>query len=148
MMADCATMAVRTGQAGQKGISLLVVPLKDYPGVSRRPLKVSGQATAGTTFIELDDVKVPREYLIGQEGEGMKYIMNNFNWERFWIAVGTTRQARVALSTTFEYCTMREAFGKVVYPWFPKLVCQIYHGEVNHFLIASHGPSRRSPSNC
>lgn len=115
MMADSATMAVRTGPegSGASGISLLVVPLKDYPGVSRRRLKVSGQISAGTSFIELDDVKVPRENLIGKEGDGMKYVMNNFNHERLFISIGVTRQARVALSTAFAYCLKREAFGKV-----------------------------------
>ncbi|KAH7144231.1 long-chain specific acyl-CoA dehydrogenase [Dactylonectria estremocensis] len=116
VMADNATMAVRTGPegSGAKGISLLLVPLKDYPGVSRRRLKVAGQISAGTSFIELDDVKVPRENLIGKEGDGMKYIMNNFNHERLFISIGVTRQARVALSTAFAYCLKREAFGKTL----------------------------------
>lgn len=115
VFADYATMAVRTGgpSSGPKGISLLVVPLKGHPGVSLRRIKVSGQISAGTSFIELDDVKVPRENLIGQEGLGMHYIMNNFNHERLFIAVGVTRQSRVALSAAFEYCLKREAFGKV-----------------------------------
>ncbi|KAM5383736.1 hypothetical protein ACJZ2D_001725 [Fusarium nematophilum] len=88
MMADYATMAVRTGgdDSGAKGISLIVVPLKDQPGVTRRRLKVSGQIVAGTSFIELDDVKVPRDNLIGRENEGMKYIMHNFNHERMFIS--------------------------------------------------------------
>lgn len=113
--ADCATMAVRTGPegSGARGISMLVVPLANTKGVMRRRIKVSGQISAGTTYIELDDVKVPRENLIGKEGEGMKYIMNNFNHERLFISIGTTRQARVALSAAFEYCMKREAFGKV-----------------------------------
>jgi len=76
-----------------------------------RPLKCSGQATAGTTYIELDDVRVPASNLIGQEGMGMKYIMTNFNHERLIIAVGVTRGARVALAAAFEYCLKREAFG-------------------------------------
>ena len=79
-----------------------------------RRLKVSGQVSGGTTFIELDDVRVPVENLIGQEGFGMKYIMTNFNHERLTIAIGATRQARVALSAAFEYCLKREAFGKVL----------------------------------
>ena len=54
---------------------MMVVPLKGYPGVEMRRLKVSGQISAGTTFIELDDVEVPVENLIGQEGMGMRYIM-------------------------------------------------------------------------
>ncbi|KAI0165577.1 short-chain specific acyl-CoA dehydrogenase mitochondrial precursor [Xylariaceae sp. FL1272] len=109
---DWASMAVRTGGPGQGGLSMLVVPLKDHPGVTMRRLKVGGQISAGTTFIELDDVKVPVENLIGVEGMGMKYVMTNFNHERLSIAVGVTRAARVALSTTFEYVMKREAFGK------------------------------------
>lgn len=76
-----------------------------------RPLKVAGQTSGGTTFIELVDVRVPVQNLIGQEGHGMKYIMNNFNHERLTIAIGTTRAARVALAAAFEYCLQREAFG-------------------------------------
>lgn len=108
-------MAVRTGtpESGAKGISLLVVPLKDQEGVMRRRLKVAGQISAGTTYIELDDVLVPRENLIGEEGKGMSYIMHNFNHERLFISIGVTRSARVALSAAFEYCMKREAFGKV-----------------------------------
>lgn len=67
---DYATMAVRTGGdgSGAKGLSLLVVPLKGHPGVNMRRLKVGGQVSAGTTYIELDDVKVPVENLVGEEG--------------------------------------------------------------------------------
>ncbi|KAF4989522.1 hypothetical protein FDECE_14688 [Fusarium decemcellulare] len=115
IVADYATMAVRTGaeDSGARGISLLLVPLKDQPGVSRRRLKVGGQISAGTSFIGLDDVKVPRENLIGEEGMGMNYIMNNFNHERLFISVGVTRQARVAIASTFAYCLKRKAFSKV-----------------------------------
>ncbi|KAF2842408.1 short-chain specific acyl-CoA dehydrogenase mitochondrial precursor [Patellaria atrata CBS 101060] len=111
---DYSTMAVRTGGPGPGGLSMVVVPLKNYPGVNMRRLKVSGQISAGTTFIELDDVKVPVENLIGTEGMGMKYVMTNFNHERLTIAIGATRQARVALSAAFEYVMKREAFGKTL----------------------------------
>lgn len=106
------TMAVRTGGPGPGGLSLIIVPLLDTPGISMRKIKVMGMRTSGTTFIELDDVKVPAENLIGTEGAGMKYIMTNFNHERLSIAIGVTRQARVALSSAFEYVMRREAFGK------------------------------------
>jgi acyl-CoA dehydrogenase len=59
-------MAVRTGGPGPKGLSLLVVPLLDHPGVSMRRIYTSGAATSGTTFIELDNVKVPVENLVGE----------------------------------------------------------------------------------
>ncbi len=111
---DYAAMAVRTGPpgSGAAGISLMVVPLKNHPGVTMRRLSVSGQATGGTTYIELDDVRVPVENILGQENQGMRYIMTNFNHERLTVATGTTRQARVTLSAAFEYVLKREAFGK------------------------------------
>ena len=104
-------MAVRTSDDGPTGLSLLVVPLLNYPGVSMRRLSVAGQVSAGTTFIELNDVRVPAQNLIGQEGHGMQYLMSNFNHERLTIAIGATRAARVALAAAFEYCLQREAFG-------------------------------------
>lgn len=111
---DVAAMAVRTGGPGAGGLSMIQVPLKGHPGVNMRKLKVAGHVSAGTTFIELDDVKVPVENLIGEEGMGMKYVMTNFNHERLTIAIAVTRQARVALSAAFEYCLKREAFGKTL----------------------------------
>ncbi|KAH0844672.1 hypothetical protein AYO21_02005 [Fonsecaea monophora] len=111
---DVAAMAVRTGGPGASGLSMIVCPLKGYPGVTMRRLKVAGQISAGTTFIELDDVKVPVENLIGEEGMGMRYVMTNFNHERLTIAVGVTRQSRVALAAAFEYVMKREAFGKAL----------------------------------
>lgn len=114
MWSAYATMAVRTSGPGPTGLSLLLVPLLNHPGVSMRPLKVSGMVSSGTTFIELNDVKVPVENLIGEEGMGMRYIMTNFNHERLSITIGVTRSARVALSAALEYCLEREAFGKTL----------------------------------
>ncbi|KAE8153220.1 acyl-CoA dehydrogenase/oxidase [Aspergillus avenaceus] len=111
---DYTTMAVRTGGPGAAGLSVVLVPLKGYPGVTMRKLQIGGSRTSGTTYIELDDVRVPVANLIGREGEGMRIIMTNFNHERLTIAVGVTRQARVALSSAFQYCLKREAFGKTL----------------------------------
>lgn len=104
-------MAVRTSDDGPAGLSLLVVPLLEHPGVSMRRIQVAGLVTSGTTFIELNDVRVPVQNLIGHEGQGMKYVMSNFNHERLSVAIGATRSARVALAAAFEYCLQREAFG-------------------------------------
>ena len=112
--ADYGAMAVRTGGPGASGLSMIVCPLKGYPGVEMRRLKVSGQVSAGTTFIDLDDVKVPVENLIGEEGMGMRYVMTNFNHERLTICCSVARQSRVALSSAFEYVMKREAFGKTL----------------------------------
>lgn len=109
-----ASMAVRTGGPGPGGLSMIVVPLLNTEGVSMRRIKVGGQTAAGTTFIELDNVLVPRENLIGEEGMGMKYVMQNFNHERLTISVSVNRLARTAIGAAFEYCLKREAFGKTL----------------------------------
>jgi acyl-CoA dehydrogenase len=114
LWSDYASMAVRTGSPGAQGLSMLVVPLKNYPGVTMRRIRVGGQSSAGTTFIELDDVKVPVENLIGKEGSGMIYVMQNFNHERLTISISANRLARTALSAAFEYSMKREAFGKAL----------------------------------
>lgn len=76
-----------------------------------RKIEVMGIVSSGTTYIDLDDVQVPVENLVGVEGQGMKALMKNFNHERLSIAISTATQARVALSTAFAYVLKREAFG-------------------------------------
>ena len=73
-------MCVRTGGPGPDGLSVMLVPLKGAKGVNMRRLAIGGPKSSGTTFIELDDVEVPVENLIGQEGMGMRYIM--VRWSR------------------------------------------------------------------
>lgn len=110
--ADYATTAVRTGGPGPKGISILVIPLKNNPGVTCRSMDISIGKIAGTTFIDFDDVLVPAENLVGVEGSGLKYILTNFNHERLSLVISAIVQARKVLSTAFAYTTRREAFGK------------------------------------
>ncbi|KAF2767937.1 acyl-CoA dehydrogenase NM domain-like protein [Teratosphaeria nubilosa] len=105
------TTAVRTGGAGAVGISVLVVDMKS-PGLSWRRIPNSGQHAGGASMIELDDVKVPVENLLGQEGQGFRAIMVNFNRERYIMAVGCNRKARTCLTIAFEYAHKRETFGK------------------------------------
>ncbi|KAJ5980836.1 hypothetical protein N7481_008134 [Penicillium waksmanii] len=85
LWADYCTAAVRTGGAGRSGISLLVIPLA-APGVTRRRMFNSGVNASGSTFIELDDVRVPVGNLIGEENKGFALIMSNFNPERLALA--------------------------------------------------------------
>lgn len=74
--ADYVTAAVRTGGPGKPGISLLIIPL-NAKGVRRRKMYNSGVGASGSTFIELDDVEVPVENLIGKENQGFGYIMSS-----------------------------------------------------------------------
>jgi len=111
VFADFFTIAVRTGGPGMGGISLLLLE-RGMPGLETRQMKCSGVWTSGTTYITFEDVKVPVENLIGKENQGFKYIMYNFNHERFGIIVQAVRFARVCLEEAFTYAHKRKTFGK------------------------------------
>ncbi|KZL72731.1 acyl-CoA dehydrogenase [Colletotrichum tofieldiae] len=105
------TTAVRMGEAGRGGISLLVVPL-DLPGITIRKIHNSGHNAGGSSWVILEDVKVPVDHLLGRENEAFPIIMRNFNKERFILTVDCNRQARICLSEALQYAHDRETFGK------------------------------------
>lgn len=110
--ADYTMMGVRTGGPGASGISVLVCPLKGYPGITLERIITSGQVTTNHAHIKLNNVKIPAGNLVGEEGKGLSYFVSNVNHERVLLATTAARLSRVALSTAFGYCLEREAFGK------------------------------------
>ncbi|EMD95279.1 hypothetical protein COCC4DRAFT_149257 [Bipolaris maydis ATCC 48331] len=114
MRSDYCILGVRTGGPGSKGLSVVVCPLKDYPGVSRRRITMSGQITALHAHITLKNVRIPVTNLVGEEGKGLKYVVSNVNHERLLLATSAARFSRVALSTAFKYSMERKAFGKAL----------------------------------
>jgi alkylation response protein AidB-like acyl-CoA dehydrogenase len=109
-IADFFTAAVKTAP-GPGGISLLLIP-RNLPGISVRKMETMFDNTHGTTFVELVDVMVPIENLIGKEGEGMKMLMTNFNHERFVIAIQALRLSRMCYSESVHEALTRKTFGK------------------------------------
>lgn len=106
------TCAVRTGNEGYGGISLLVIP-SDTPGYSvSRPLRKMGWWASDTAQIFFDDCRVPAENLLGDEGRGFYGIMENFQNERLQLAVMANATARMALEASLAYAGQRKAFGK------------------------------------
>jgi alkylation response protein AidB-like acyl-CoA dehydrogenase len=110
-MADFFTLACRTGGVGGQGLSLLLVP-QGTPGITIRKMKTQFDTCQGTTFIEFDNVKVPVANLIGKEGEGFKYLLLNFNHERFVITCSSCRFSRLCYSDSLKYAVRRKTFGK------------------------------------
>ncbi|KAK8099513.1 acyl-CoA dehydrogenase [Apiospora kogelbergensis] len=113
------TTAVRTGGpgSGAAGISLLVIPLRQPPDnnggrVEIEKIENSGQNAGGASWVRLRDVRVPADHLLGVENAGFKYLMANFNKERFVLAVACNRQARTCLATALAYAGERETFGR------------------------------------
>ena len=63
--------------------ALVLICFAGMKGLSTRQMLCSGVWSSGTTYITMEDVKVPVENLIGKENQGFKYIMFNFNHERY-----------------------------------------------------------------
>jgi len=111
MRADYLTVAVRTGGDGAGGVSLLLVE-GDTPGLSRTKLKKMGWWASDTATLFFDDCRVPAENMIGEEGQGFKLIMHNFNSERMGMAASCIGFARVCVEDAIAYAKERKTFGK------------------------------------
>jgi acyl-CoA dehydrogenase len=108
--ADYVTTAVRTGGAGHRGLSLLVVET-DRPGVGRTKLRKMGWHCSDTATITYDDVRVPATNLVGTEGSGFSQIMERFATERISLAVQAYATALRCVELTVAWARERETFG-------------------------------------
>jgi acyl-CoA dehydrogenase len=113
MRADYLTVAVRTGGEGASGVSLLLIE-GNTPGLSRTKLKKMGWWASDTATLHFDECRVPAENLIGEEGQGFKQIMFNFNSERMGMAASCTAYARVCVEEAIAYAKERKTFGKPI----------------------------------
>ncbi|TXI18258.1 MAG: acyl-CoA dehydrogenase [Ottowia sp.] len=112
MRADWITLAVRTGESkGASGISLLLVP-GDSAGLSRTRLDKMGWLCSDTAHLRFDGVRVPARYLLGEEGQGFKAIMGNFNGERLGLAAGAIGYAEACYDEALAWAQQRQSFGQ------------------------------------
>ena len=94
--------------------SLVVIPL-DAPGVERsRKLHKLGMWSSDTAQLFFDEVRVPATNIIGQEGHGFVYQMEQFQQERLWGAANVLLSLEGAIDETIEYTRERQAFGRSV----------------------------------
>ncbi|KAK3643577.1 hypothetical protein LTR56_010087 [Elasticomyces elasticus] len=99
-----------TGCKTKKGFSVILVPKTD--DVEVKLIKTSYSTAAATTYIEFNNVKVPRSYLLGEEDKGFVVIMSNFNHERWMMACMVIRWERTVLEECLKWCHQRIVFGK------------------------------------
>ncbi|GLZ39007.1 acyl-CoA dehydrogenase family protein [Actinokineospora sp. NBRC 105648] len=110
--ADFVTTAVRTGDAGAHGISLLVVE-RGTPGFTvGRHLEKMGWHCSDTAELSFVDCRVPAANLVGAENSGFIQIATNFVAERLTLAVQAYAAAQRALDLTVRWCRIRETFGR------------------------------------
>jgi alkylation response protein AidB-like acyl-CoA dehydrogenase len=97
-----------------KGISLLLVE-EGMKGFTRgKNLDKIGLKAQDTAELFFEDVEVPVENLLGEEGRGFYYLMHNLPQERLSIAVSGIASAETALEWTIQYCNDRKAFGQSI----------------------------------
>jgi alkylation response protein AidB-like acyl-CoA dehydrogenase len=113
--ADLVIVVARTDpEAGHKGISLLVVE-RGMQGFERgRNLDKVGLKAQDTAELFFDNVAVPKENLLGNEGEGFIYLMMNLPQERLAIAMQAASACEVLVEMCMDYAKGREAFGRPI----------------------------------
>ena len=113
---DFAVVAARTApEKGAKGVSLLVVDAASAGFTKGRRLEKTGLFAQDTAELFFDEVFVPEANLLGEPGEGFRYLMRGLPWERMQAAVYSIAAAEVALEATVRYTKERKAFGKTLF---------------------------------
>ncbi len=100
-------------EAGINGVSLLVID-RNAAGVSATKLKKLGWHASDTAELKFEDVKVPVENLIGDEGQGFFYLMGGLQLERLTGAISGFSACEEAIDYSLQYMSEREAFGRKI----------------------------------
>ena len=97
-----------------RGMSVLLVDLREAVGngLTVRPLET--MLNHATTELFFDKLRVPAENLLGEEGEGFKYILDGMNAERILIAAECIGDARWFIEKASDYARDREVFGRAI----------------------------------
>jgi alkylation response protein AidB-like acyl-CoA dehydrogenase len=113
--ADLVIVVAKTNpEAGAKGTSLLLVE-RGMPGFEKgQRLQKVGLKAQDTSELFFNDVKVPKQNLLGGLNQGFVCLMQQLPWERLQIAIMAVASARAAIDTTVAYVKDRQVFGSTV----------------------------------
>lgn len=112
MYADYFMVAARTygGSAPDGSISCFLV--ERGPGLATTRIPTMYSPAAGTAYVTFDNVSVPKDNLIGEEGKGLFIVFSNFNHERWSLVAGASRTARTITEECLLWASQRSTFGK------------------------------------
>ncbi|HAI19286.1 MAG TPA: acyl-CoA dehydrogenase, partial [Xanthomarina gelatinilytica] len=111
---DYLVVAAKTDpDAGHRGMSIFIVD-RETPGISATKLDKLGWRASDTAEIAFDNVVVPANQLMGEEGKGFPYIMQHFALERLIMGINAHARAEYALDYAKQYMSERTAFGKTI----------------------------------
>ncbi|HUH85196.1 MAG TPA: acyl-CoA dehydrogenase family protein, partial [Stellaceae bacterium] len=116
---DLLLLLARTTPRGEakkrtEGLSVLLVDLRESRGrgVTIRPIRT--MMNHATTEVFFDNLEVPAENLVGEEGQGFRYILDGMNAERILIAAECVGDARWFIAAATEYAKGRVVFGRPI----------------------------------
>ncbi len=114
-LCDITIVVARTEEAeGWQSQSLIVVPSTAKGFVRGKRLEKMGMHAQDTSEMHFEDCRVPRDYLLGERGQGFVYLMKQLAQERLVIAIASVAGAQECLARTIEYVKDRKAFGKPI----------------------------------
>lgn len=129
-------------EAGHKGISAFIVE-KETPGISTSTIKGKLGVRAGNTgSIAFQDAKIPKENLLGEEGEGFKIAMSAIDNGRFTVAAGAIGIIEACLEASTKYAKEREVQGKEIgkYQLVQQMIAKMSAAkEIGHLLVNKAG---------
>jgi alkylation response protein AidB-like acyl-CoA dehydrogenase len=108
-------MAVTDQAAGKRGISAFWVPVATPGYIVAGIEQKMGQHSSDTAQILFDNCRIPRENLIGEEGQGYKIALSGLEGGRIGIAAQAVGMARAAFEAALAYAKDRESFGKPIF---------------------------------
>ncbi len=112
--ADFIILAVRTGEEGHRGISMVIFPTNTKGFAVGKKLKKVGNLSSDTAELFFDNCRIPRRHLLGELNRGFYYTMHNFQGERLAAAIGAVASMERALELSIAYGQEREAFGRPI----------------------------------
>ncbi len=99
---------------GTKGLSAFVIEPKNYDGIKASKLDKLGSHSSPTGELFLDNVKVPKENILGKPGDGARIVFSSLNHTRLSAAAGAVGLAQACLDVVTKYCNDRKQFGKPI----------------------------------
>ncbi|AEH87256.1 acyl-CoA dehydrogenase [Mesorhizobium sp. M7A.F.Ca.US.001.04.1.1] len=108
------TTPLKDGMKKTDGLSVLIVDMREAvgKGLTIRPIRT--MMNHATTEVFFDDLRVPAENLIGEEGKGFRYILSGMNAERILIAAECVGDAKWFIEKSSVYAKERHVFGRAI----------------------------------
>lgn len=115
-LCDMAIVVCKTGNSdkGSANLSLIIVEAERAGFSKGTPLNKIGMKGQDTCELFFDNVRVPKENLLGMQGMGFMMLMKELAWERMIVAIICQAGAEAAFAHTVEYTKQRKAFGKTI----------------------------------